>query len=111
VLEVVVVVGPGVPVVNSTWRRGAPADVPSNDSAVRVPVVPVMISAIGRPLTHPPTLMMSWMIAAMFGLRCATPAAPTVVHPGMLHATGRAVRGRLEMLLSVSAKVRALLLA
>ena len=82
-----------------------------NDSAVRVPVVPATMMTIGRPLTQPPTVTMSWMIDAMLGLRCAAPAAPTVVHPGIVHATECAVRVRLEMLLAVSAKVKALLLA
>ena len=109
VVEVLVVVVVGT--VKSTCRRTAPVDEPSNDSAVRVPLVPVTMMTIGRPLTQPPTFTMSWMIDAMLGVRCAVPAAPIVVHPGIVHGTVWVVRARLEMLLAVSAKVTALLLA
>jgi hypothetical protein len=86
VVEVLVVVVVD-PTVKSTWRRTAPPGVPSNDTAVLVPVVPVTMMTIGRPLIQPPTFTMSWMIDAMLGLRCAAPAAPTGVHPGIVHAT------------------------
>ena len=73
---VVVVVAPGAGGVNSTCSSGAPVVLPSRDSAVRVPPVPVKIRTIGRPLTQPATFTMSWMIAATFGVRWATPANP-----------------------------------
>ena len=56
-------------VVNSTWSNGAAEVLPSQDFAGRLPVVPVMMIASGRPLTLPDGLTISWMIGAMLPVR------------------------------------------
>ena len=67
---VAVGVGPGVgvPVLYSTCSSGAPAGSPLYDSAVRLPL-PVMIMASELPLDQPGRLTISWMMAAISGVR------------------------------------------
>src|ERR671923_1361443 len=77
-------------------RSAACAGLPSADSAVRCPL-PVTMNARAFPLAHPGRFTTSWTSAARFGVRCASPAAPTV-HAAGDQPTDALVRGREEML-------------
>jgi hypothetical protein len=65
---VVVAVGVGAVVSYLTCNSGAPEASPLYASAVRFPL-PVMIAARALPLDQPERLTISWMTAAIFGVR------------------------------------------
>ena len=73
------------------WRTARPAALKA--LAVRTPVPSIMIAA-ALPAAQPGRLTISCTIAARFGVRCATPAAPIGVQPGGDQATVVVVSAR-----------------